>query len=136
MLKAFEPPILMDQGKKLVSYKTIPTEKVRLKPWAGRYPAQCKFKPGDIVRFRGMLHEKVGVVLALPLTPEEAMRLRCDKTDDVYLIGLLGKNSESQGHEHAHVPEKKLLRTPKISLKIQKALEEKRAHYLSSLPNP
>lgn len=75
------------------------------KPWSGRSPDACKYKQGDLVAFVvGDLY-RVGVVLALPPSPEEAERLgNVTVGDDVYLVGLLDAEGSPETNEHDHIP--------------------------------
>lgn len=72
-----------------------------------------KFKPGDLVQFFSYGELKLGVVYAVPLSPEEAKarNLTLVGSDDTYLI------DELEG-EHDHIPEE-FISKPKYKLTIE-----------------
>jgi hypothetical protein len=78
------------------------------KPWGGRAPEDCKYKLGDLVGFVTDVY-RVGVILGLPPTPEEA-RCRSHVTlgDDLYLVGLIDRDDpfspDCFDHEHIRQP--------------------------------
>jgi hypothetical protein len=78
------------------------------KPWNGRPPEDCKYKLGDLVGFVTDVY-RVGVILGLPPSPEEARR-RSDvaRGDDLYLVGLIDPDDpfspDCFGHEHIPEP--------------------------------
>ncbi len=75
------------------------------RPWGGREPSACAYKPGDVV---GLVSDayRVGVVLALPPSPDEARRWS-DVTlgDALYLVGVLDRNGSPETNEHVTEPE-------------------------------
>lgn len=73
--------------------------------WSGRGPSTCKFKPRDLVGFVYGNEYRVGVVMGLPLSAEEARRFEAEAwEEDVYLVGLLGPGEvyEHDDHDHPH----------------------------------
>jgi len=78
------------------------------RPWGGREPSTCAFKPGDVVGLVGIVY-RIGVVLGLPPSPDEARRWS-DVTlgDDLYLVGVLGEGGSPATNNHEHVSESAL----------------------------
>lgn len=55
---------------------------------------------------------QVGVVLALPCSPDRARRTGwVTLGDDVYLVGMLDKNGSPESDDHEHMPEALLFPT-------------------------
>jgi hypothetical protein len=55
------------------------------KPWDGRAPEDCKFQLGQLVGFVDGEQYRIGVVLALPPSPEDVKRVgQVTVGDDVY----------------------------------------------------
>jgi len=71
-------------------------------PWGGH--EGCAFKLGDLVGFVSGGLYRIGVVLALPPTPEEAQRLGATLGDDVYLVGVRGLHGNPETNEHVPQP--------------------------------
>jgi hypothetical protein len=80
-----------------------------MRPWGGRPPESCKFKPGQIVGFVTDVYRQ-GVVLGLPPSPDEARRWSDVSLGDVlYLLGVVHHedpfNPDRWDHEHVTEPE-------------------------------
>jgi hypothetical protein len=72
---------------------------------SGREPSTCKFKPRDLVGFVYGDEYRVGVVMGLPLSPDEVRTFEAEAwEEDVYLVGLLGPGGvyEHDDHDHPH----------------------------------
>lgn len=76
-------------------------------PWAGRLPETCRFKVGDIVQVMAYNTIDVGIVAALPLSPEQVNNINArakskgvwvDQSEDRYFIWLVTG-------EHVHAAE-------------------------------
>jgi hypothetical protein len=71
--------------------------------WSGREPSTCKFKPRDLVGFVYGDEYRVGVVMGLPLSPEEVRTFEAEAwEEDVYLVGLLGRGEDGYDDDHEH----------------------------------
>ena len=85
----------------------IPGGSTRL--WAGRDPATCKFRSGDLVGFVDGARYRVGVVNGLPPSSEEARRWSdVTRGDDIYLVGVLDAAGSPETNDHEHVAEAEL----------------------------
>jgi hypothetical protein len=72
-------------------------------PWNG-LPRCTNLKPGQLVGFVSAAKYRVGVVLALPLGPEGARRMKWPQgCDNVVLVGLLGARGSPRSFNHDHV---------------------------------
>jgi hypothetical protein len=72
-------------------------------PWDG-LPRCTSLKPGLLVGFVSAEKYRVGVVLALPLGPENARRMKWPQgCDNVVLVGLLGPRGNPRSFNHEHV---------------------------------
>ena len=128
MRKALAAPVLIERNGKLVAYNAAVSRTMRSKPWRGRPSEECEFQPGDIVRYRRP-DAKIGIVLAQPLAPDEAVRLGCDTTDDVYLIGLLDEPDTPRGFHHDHVAEGRMTLVVRVAPEVRTALTKKWMKY-------
>jgi len=82
------------------------------RPWGGREPSTCRFEPGQLVAHVGYTARdvyRVGVVLAQPVSPDEARRMGNMVTvgDDRYLVGLVDRDDpfDPDRYDHEHVAE-------------------------------
>jgi hypothetical protein len=101
-------------------------------PWGGRDPSSCKFKLGDLVGFVWGDIYKLGVVNGCPLTPEEAKGLGDMVTlgDDLYLIGVLGKDGSPETNDHEHIHECELFEvTHEVTAEMRAALKTRHRGY-------
>ncbi len=84
------------------------------KPWQGRRPEDCKYRLGDLVAFVTDAY-RVGVIMGLPPSPEEA-RQWSDVTvgDNAYLVGLIDRDDpfSADCFDHEHLPEPLLFDPP------------------------
>ncbi len=78
------------------------------RPWGGGEPSSRKYAPGQLVAFVTDAY-RIGVVLGLPPSPEEARRWS-DVTlgDDLFLAGVVDRddpfNPDRYDHEHVSEP--------------------------------
>jgi hypothetical protein len=104
------------------------------RPWGGREPSTCAYKPGDLVGFVGYVDVevyRVGVVLGLPPSPQEARRWS-DVTlgDDLYLIGVLDKHGSPETNDHEHLPEPLLFEVEyEVTPEMREALTKRHEGY-------
>lgn len=102
--------------------------------WRGRSPERCKFQIGDLVCL--LRTQEIGIVLGQPLPPEMAKSLWLDRSDDVYLIGLLDKKGSPLGEDHDHVSQSHMKHALRVSPRIRDALLERQARYLQDIFRP
>jgi len=121
-------PVLVERSGKLVAYRASGRRPPRSRPWRGRPANACTFTPGEIVQYH-VRGPKVGIILAQPPTPEMAVRMQCDTTDDVYLVGLLDKDGSPRGFDHDHVAEGRMTLVLHLPQDIGNALEQKRRRH-------
>jgi hypothetical protein len=100
------------------------------RPWGGRDPSMCRFKPGAIVGFVSDVY-RMGVVLGLPPSPEEARRWGgVTLGDDLYLIGTLDRNESPETNDHEHVAEPELFEVQhEVPAELRAALAERHQGY-------
>jgi hypothetical protein len=80
------------------------------RPWSGREPDNCRYQIGDIVAFVDDRVLRVGVVCALPPSPNEARRVGwVTRGDDVCRVGLVELHDD---HAYEQVPEALLIPVP------------------------
>ncbi|MGO8995715.1 MAG: hypothetical protein ACLQVI_20585 [Polyangiaceae bacterium] len=86
------------------------------RPWAGRDPATCRYKPGDRVALVPNDAYRIGVVLGQPISHVEARRMGNMVTlgDDSYLVGLVDPDAplDPDRYDHEHVVEAELFDPP------------------------
>jgi hypothetical protein len=77
------------------------------RPWGGREPSTCAYKPGEIVGLVSDVY-RLGVINGLPPSPEEARRSDVTLGDDLYLVGTLDRSGSPETNDHEHVTEPNL----------------------------
>jgi hypothetical protein len=110
------------------------------RPWGGRDPATCRYKPGDLVGLVPNDAYRIGVILGLPPSPEEARR-SSDVTlgDDLYLVGTVDEDDplDPERYDHEHVPEGELFNPPhEIPEQLRQALFRRCLGYAGFPPRP
>ena len=92
-------------------------------PWQGLPPETCRFGEKDIVAFIQNKRYRLGIVIAMPPSPEEVRGKEIQLCEDVYYIGLVNPKFL---YDHAQVHEA-LLWAPGHSIPedFRKAMEER-----------
>ena len=101
------------------------------KPWGGRPASECRYSAGDLVGFVCGDVYRVGIVLALPPSPEESCRGgNVTLGDDLYLVGVLDGQGRAETNDHEHVAEPMLFAVEHdVAAELRAALERRFGGY-------